>query len=377
MTKVLIKCTIHLKVSSEKIRVLTNVFSICQGEKEMKLSDRKKKILHCVVDEYITNAQPVSSKNITENYLKDVSSATVRAELAQLEELGFLTKPHTSGGRLPSIEAYKLYVSELMSKSKLSSKELGLIKDAFKEHANNMEEVVNNAVKIISDLTDYTSVAFTGHDSQDKVLKIDIFRYRKNQALLLIVTENTLIRDKFIDIPENMTDVQIEDAKNYISKTFVGKDFGEIARLSKTVSEEFESYREIFESVISAIDEYLESDKKNVIMKGEDKILNNPEYSDSEKVKNFLSVVTSKEKIAGILADNKDDIEINIKIGGENGEENCEGLNNCSMVTATYSASGVKIGTYGVIGPLRMDYQKVVSVLEGVGKILEDIIKNK
>ncbi|MBQ9513393.1 MAG: heat-inducible transcription repressor HrcA [Clostridia bacterium] len=343
----------------------------------MKLSDRKKKILHCVVDEYITSAQPVSSKNITENYMKDVSSATVRSELAQLEELGFLTKPHTSGGRLPSIEAYKLYVSELMNKSKLSSKELGLIKDAFREHANNMEEVVNNAVKIISDLTDYTSVAFTGHRESDKVLKIDIFRYRKNQALLLIVTENTLIRDKFIDIPENMTDAQIEDAKNYITKNFVGKDFLEIAELAKTVSAEFESYREIFMSVISAIDEYLESDKKTVIMKGEDKILNNPEYSDSEKVKNFLSVVTSKEKIAGILADNKDDIEINIKIGGENEDENGEGLNNCSLVTATYSASGVKIGTYGVIGPLRMDYQKVVSVLEGVGKILEDILKNK
>jgi heat-inducible transcriptional repressor len=109
-------------------------------------------------------------------------------------------------------------------------------------------------------------------------------------------------------------------------------------------------------------------------MEGEGKILKNPEYSDSEKVKNFLSVVTSKNKLAGLLASESDNIEINIKIGGEDGKEIPE---DCSLVTATYSASGVKIGTYGVIGPLRMDYQKVVSVLEGVGKILEDILTNK
>ena len=112
----------------------------------------------------------------------------------------------------------------------------------------------------------------------------------------------------------------------------------------------------------------------NVILEGENKILNHPEYSDTEKVKNFLSVVTSKNKLADLLADDNDNIEISIKIGGEDGKDM---PNDCSLVTATYSASGVKIGTYGVIGPLRMDYQKVVSVLEGVGQILEDLIKNK
>ena len=174
----------------------------------MKLSDRKKKILQLVVDDYISTAQPVSSKSITEKYLTNVSSATVRSELAQLEELGFLTQLHTSSGRVPSVEAYKLYVAELMDKSKLTAKEVGAIKNAFQNKADNLETVVQNAVKVISDLTDYTSVGFTSHSANDKILKIDIFRYKQNQALLLIVTENTLIRDKFISIPESMTDAQ-------------------------------------------------------------------------------------------------------------------------------------------------------------------------
>ncbi len=340
----------------------------------MKLSDRKKKILQLVVDDYINTAQPVSSKSITEKYLTDISSATVRSELAQLEELGYLSQPHTSSGRVPSVEAYKVYVSQLMEKGKLTNKELGFIKNSFAEHTDNLETVVQNAVKVISELTEYTSVGYASPSESDTIVKIDLFRLKPNQALLLILTENTLIKDKYIDIPDNMTDKQITEARNMLSQMLTGKDFAQIIKLEQTVSEEFKGYREIFESVMNAIEEYINNVKPEVIMEGESNIMKHPEYSDTEKMKNFLSVVSSREKIASLLADNSDNIEINIKIGGE---ENGEMPLDCSMVTATYSASGVKLGTYGVIGPVRMDYQKVVSVLEGVGKILEDVLKNK
>ncbi len=336
----------------------------------MKLSDRKRKILQLVVDDYISTAQPVSSKSITEKYMTDISSATVRSELAQLEELGYLSQLHTSSGRVPSIDAYKLYVAELMDKSKLTSKEVAIIKKAFNDHADNLEEVVHNAVKVISDLTDYTSVAYTSCSDKEKVVKIDIFRFKPTQALLLIVTENTLIRDRYIEVPESMTDSQISEAAKLITKMFVGKDFCEIKNLERIIEEEFSGYREIFDNVMNAIEEYIDKSSASVVLEGEGKILNHPEYSDSEKVKNFLSVVTSKDKLVDLLANDSENIEINIKIGGEDKDMPSD----CSLVTATYSASGVKIGTYGVIGPLRMDYQKVVSVLKGVGKILEDIL---
>ena len=327
------------------------------------------------MDDYISTAQPVSSKSITEKYMQGISSATVRSELAGLEEMGYLSQLHTSSGRVPSTEAYKLYVTELMDKAKLSGKEIGAIKNAFKDHSDNLETVVQNTVKVISELTDYTSVAVASHSGKEKILKLDIFRHKPNQALLLIVTETTLIRDKFISIPETMPDGQIEEASRLISKLFVGKELGEVNSMSDAVKEEFAGYRDIFESVMNAIEDYVENDRANVVMEGEGKILNHPEYNnDSEKMKNFLSVVTSKDRLAELLSENNDNIEINIKIGGE---DDASMPSDCSLVTATYSASGVKIGTYGVIGPLRMDYQKVVSVLEGVGRILEDMINKK
>ena len=340
----------------------------------MKLSERKKKILQIVVDDYIATAQPVSSKSITEKYMKDVSSATVRSELAGLEELGFLTQLHTSSGRVPSIEAYKMYVAELMDRSNLSLKDVGAIKEAFQSHADNLEAVVQNTVKVISDLTDYTSVAYTSHSADDVIVKLEIFRYKQNQALLLIVTENTLIRDKFIEIPLEMTDEQLAEASRIISKMFIGKKLKEITSLGNAFESEFASYRSIFDSVMWAIEDYIANNNSKVLLEGENKILNHPEYSDAEKVKNFLSVVSSKNKLASLLSEDKDDIEISIKIGGEEGKDMPK---DCSLVTASYSVSGIKIGTYGVIGPLRMDYQKVVSVFEGVGQILQDIINNK
>ena len=340
----------------------------------MKLSDRKKKILQYVVDDYIATAQPVSSKSITEKYMQGISSATVRSELAGLEELGYLNQLHTSSGRVPSIEAYKLYVTELMDKSGLTRKEVGEIRRAFTIHADNLETVVQNAVKVISQLTDYTSVGIATHSGREKIVKLDIFRYKPDQALLLLVTENTLIRDKILSIPESMTDEQVKEASRLAARLFTGKELGEIIKLGGMVSDEFASYREIFDSVMNAIEEYVEKDTTGVVMEGEGKILNHPEYNnDSEKVKNFLSVVTSKDRLKDLLTEGNDDIEINIKIGGED----VDIPQDCSMVTASYSAGGVNIGTYGVIGPLRMDYQKVVSVLEGVGRILEDILTNK
>lgn len=339
----------------------------------MKLSNRKKKILQLVVDDYISTAQPVSSKSITEKYMPDISSATVRSELSALEEMGYLTQPHASSGRVPSADAYKLYVSELMDKAKLTQKELRMIKETFHRQSDNLEEVVKNTVKVISDLTDYTSVALRSHSEKDTIVNINIFRYKKDTALLLIVTEKTLIRDRFIAIPEDMTETQIENANQLLNRKFVGKQFEEVAGVSRELGGEFALYRDLFDSVVDAIEEYITDESDDVFLEGQDKILNNPEYEDIEKVRNFLSVVANKDKLAGMLSCDEN-VEISIKIGKEAGEDIPD---DCSVVTATYSADGVKMGTYGVIGPRRMDYQRVISVLECVGDILQVIINQK
>lgn len=344
-----------------------------EGAVKMKLSERKKKILGIVVSDYISSAQPVSSKQISEKYMPDVSSATVRSEMAQLEELGYLSHIHTSSGRVPSKEAYRLYVDELMKKGKLTAKELSFIKESFRKQTNDLESIMKNTLKVISELTDYTSISYSSHSKNDKIVKVNIFRFKPNVALLLIVTEKTLIRDKFIKIPKEMTDDELDRANNIMNSMFEGKNFDEVLAYSKSAKNEFDEYKEVFNGVIDALEEYVSKHVGELLLEGEDKIMNNPEYNDVEKVKNFLSVVGDKEKVENLLSSDKDGIEINVKIGSDDGKT----PDDCSVVTASYSVNGVNLGNYGVIGPTRMDYKKVVSVLECIGKILEETLEDK
>lgn len=337
----------------------------------MELSNRKKKILQIVVDDYIETAVPVSSKAISEKYMDGVSSATIRSELSALEELGYLTQLHTSSGRIPSAEAYKLYVSDLMIKEKLSAKELNYIKKIFLEKADNVESVFKNAVKVISELTNYTSLGVSQQDEDDRVKEIRFFRFKKDQALILLVTDFKLYKDNYIAVPVEMTDAQLYDANQMINKLFAGKTLSEICNLEVDFNESFSGYKTVFVNVIEALKTYFGGEADDVIMEGEEKILEHAEYGDINKIKEFLSVVTSKDKVLNILTEDNKDIKINVKIGSE-GYDNLP--KDCSVVTATYTANGKKVGTYGVIGPQRMDYQKVVAVLENVGKILESIL---
>ena len=340
----------------------------------MELSDRKKKILQIVVDDYIDTAVPVSSKAISEKYMQNVSSATIRSELSQLEELGYLTQLHTSSGRVPSAEAYKLYVTDLMTKDNLSKKELDYIKEIFLQKADNIESVFKNAVKVISELTDYTSVALSQTQVEDKLKEIKFFRFKEDKALVIIVTELKLLKDNYIDIPADMTNDQLEEANDFINRLFKDRSFKEICEMEYDFGESFSGYKSIFISVIDALKTYFEAKDETVIMEGQDKLLRHADYLDVDRIKEFLSVVTSKDKLLDVLTDDNKELKINVKIGSDGYEKLPK---DSSLVSATYSANGKKLGTYGVIGPQRMDYQKVVAVLENVGRILESILTNK
>ncbi len=340
----------------------------------MKMSDRKRKILQIVVDEYINTAVPVSSKSIAEKHLTDVSSATVRNELASLEELGYLTQFHTSGGRVPSPQAYRFYIEELMERGKLSEADLDYIEHAFSEKTSDVEHLIKNVSKVISELTDYTSVAIGPHAEEEKIRSLALLPCGENKALLVIVTGTRILRDSFIDIPDTMTDEELTNASHVITKLFEGKTLLQVKEVEEEVLTEFGQYRQVMSEVIDALKSYTRPRDEDIVLTGAEKIFNHPEYEDIGNVKNFLSVISSKDKIAEIIGDEDDEIQINVKIGSSGDKDVPE---DCSVVTATYSAGGKNLGTYGVIGPIRMDYTKVITVLENVGKALEDLIGSK
>ena len=340
----------------------------------MKMSDRKKRILQIVVDEYINSAVPVSSKAITEKHLTDVSSATVRNELASLEELGYLTQFHTSGGRVPSPQAYRFYIEELMQRGNLSAADLDYISGAFSDKTADVEHLIKSVANVISDLTDYTSVAIGPTAEEERIRNMTLLPCGDGRALLVIVTGSRILRDSFIDIPESMSDEDVAGASHMLAKLFGGKALSEAREVEAEALGEFGQYRQVMTDVIEALKSYARPRDEDIVLAGPEKIFNHPEYEDIGNVKNFLSVISSKDKIAEIVGDEDDEIQINVKIGSADDKDVPE---DCSVVTATYSAGGKNLGTYGVIGPIRMDYSKVIAVLENVGKALEELVDGK
>ena len=222
------------------------------------LSERKQKILQAVVDEYITTAEPVSSGEIKEKYLADISSATIRNELASLEEMGYLVQPHVSAGRVPLPQAYKLYVDKVMNGKSLSKNEISFIKDKFSERMDRVEDIIEKTAKVISDVTNYTSVVVVKNFKDVKVSEIKLVPIGDETALVIIITDRGVLRDKTIEIDKADDDIgaYVQSATMLLNRMFAGKTVKEILKPDKIIKEEIEGFRTIFEEVIDVLTKY-------------------------------------------------------------------------------------------------------------------------
>ncbi len=327
------------------------------------LSERKKKILKAVVEENLRAAEPVSSQKIVDEYLTDVSSATIRNELMALEEMGLLYHPHTSSGRLPTSEGLKRYVEELMPERRLSNRELAQIKDTFKSKINSLEDALKKTAKTISDATDYASIVYTGLSDEAIIESIQLFKVSGDLVLVIVMTDVGIIKD--LTMRCTLNDNEIKNAGKVMTKIFAGKSLGEVTPDAFEINAEIAVYKSLFSEIIKLIIERNRDFEDKFEISGKEKLLNYPEYQDISKFKNALQVMDKKEALAPLLSSGGD-VEISIKIGGD-GE-----LEDCSLVSAVYKINGKQVGSAGVIGPVRMDYAKAVSVLKGVAKTLEE-----
>lgn len=332
----------------------------------MALSQRKEMIIKAVVDSYIDSCEPISSAEIKEKYLPSLSTATIRNELAALEEMGYLTQPHVSSGRIPTSEAYRMYVDKLMPKRKLSKKELSLIKKYFGQKLTDMDTVVRNTAKVISEITNLTSVACMRPLGNDTIVSVKIVKITETVALFIIVTDRTIIKDTLAEVPKEISEEYFASAGKFITDLFKGHKISEAENpdlLAKSIRKEYER---VFDAVIKILRNYNRDISGEIVLEGSSKILDQPEYTSLNKAKAMLRLLDAKEQLYPVLAVNAG-MNLNIKIAGDN--EVAEGMPECAIVTASYEMDG-GIGSAGVIGPMRMDYPKVVSVLEYIGKIL-------
>lgn len=321
-----------------------------------RLSDRKKKVLNALVDSYITDAEPISSSAIKNKYMPDVSSATIRSELATLEELGYLVQPHVSSGRVPSAKAYRFYVDCLLSEC--GDMDVDGLDETLKRRMSSVEELVRETAKTVSDVTNYTSLmVLSGADSLT-VKEVKLVDLYDDSALVLVITDAGVIKDKTVAVPKDADGNYIELANRILNATFAGKSLAEIGSSAPVLEENIEGMKALVDEVIRLLAEYKRARESELYLEGADKIFQYPEARDVDNVRSFVSIISKKEKLHDLVAGDGD-LEIDVKIG----EQASEDLKHMALVTARYSVNGKEIGHVGVIGPERMDYKKVMSVL--------------
>ncbi len=329
-----------------------------------RLSDRKKKVLGALVDSYITDAEPISSSAIKNKYMPDVSSATIRSELATLEELGYLVQPHVSSGRVPSAKAYRFYVDCLLSEC--GDMDVDGLDETLKRRMSSVEELVRETAKTVSDVTNYTSLmVLSGADSLT-VKEVKLVDLYDDSALVLVITDAGVIKDKTVAVPKDADGNYIELASRILNATFAGKTLAEIGNSAPVLEENIEGMKALVDEVIRLLTEYRQARESELYLEGADKIFQYPEARDVDNVRSFVSIISKKEKLHDLVAGDGD-LEIEVKIG----EQASEDLKHMALVTARYSIDGKEIGHVGVIGPERMDYKKVMSVLRQLVRAFE------
>ena len=336
----------------------------------MGISARKEKILQAVVDSYIVSCEPISSSVIQSEYLPELSSATIRNELATLEELGYLEQPHTSAGRIPTAEAYRLYVDKLMPKRKLSKQELKIVKQYFGHKMTEIDEILRNTAKVISEITNLTGVAVIPNLSSAVIEDVKIVKLAPKTALVIIVTNMGVLKDGVIETAEEFSEEYYLSASRFIGASFRGYSFKQLANPEKVIREIENEYAKLFNAIYNMIKNYAtEGMGADVVLEGSSKLLAQPEYAKIEKAQAMMEFIETKDKLMPMVQSGGkfNDMRLNVKIGKA---EEKDGSVECAVVTASYSVGGVNIGDAGVIGPIRMDYSKVVSVLDYIGKTI-------
>ncbi len=337
----------------------------------MAMDERKFRILQAIIDDYILTAMPVGSRTISKKYDMGLSSATIRNEMSDLEELGYLAQPHVSAGRIPSAKAYRLYVDQLLHSGQIDKMDPASVQNYFEGRLRKMEDVVSHAAQVLSSLTHYTAVVTPPTSPEPRIRNLQLVPVTGQSALVVIVTDSGIVRDAMIQTDEGLDDDALFAISKMLTAKLTGKTFKEaldaIGELVPAMKERQKLLTGI-ENLAKQVQEQQAAPK--IAIGGSSNILSYPEYSDVEKARSFLSLIETREKLAQLM-EPTGQMAFTIRIGPETGMEEMRDL---TIVTATYMTGNESHGTIGVIGPTRMQYQKVLSILNTMGKQLSELL---
>ncbi len=347
---------------------------------ENELDERKRKILKAIIQTYLETGEPVGSRTISKYTDLNLSSATIRNEMSDLEELGYIIQPYTSAGRIPSDLGYRLYVDELM---KEKDKEVAEIKDLMIEKTDKMEKVLKQVVKILASNTNYATMITGPTYHRNKLKFIQLSRVSEVQLLAVVVVEGNIVKNHIIELREPMDEETVLKLNLLLNTQLNGLTIEEInlAMISR-MKEQAGIHSEVISSVIDAIAQAIAVDDQEmeIYTSGATNIFKYPELADTSKASELISAFEEKDALAEFVKDTMDNDNgsentgIQVYIGNESPVKT---MQDCSVVTATYDLGGGMQGTIGIIGPKRMDYENVVDNLKTLKSQLDNIFKKK
>ncbi len=343
----------------------------------MELNERKQKILEAIIRNYMETGEPVGSRTVSKYTDLNLSSATIRNEMSDLEEMGYILQPHTSAGRIPSDKAYRLYVDTILQRK---DEEVSEMKELMVEKADKIDLLLQQVAKLLAQNTNYTSMVTKPKYQHKRIKFIQLNQMSERQLLVIVVLDNNHVSNKFINLMTDADENVIAHMNFLMNTALTGLDFTEInMAIMQQIKEKAGEYGELASSILDCISEVMtEEDDSEIYTSGATNILKYPELSDKEKMTGLLSTFEEKQMLSAWANDEppEDDKEHGIQVYiGE--ESPVESMKDCSVVTATYRIKEGVYGKIGIVGPKRMDYEKVVGTLENCMQQLDDIFKKK
>ncbi len=332
------------------------------------LSERQSMILSAIIDDYIHSAEPIGSRSISKRGNVAFSPATIRNEMSDLEEMGYLEQPHTSAGRIPSHKGYRYYVDHLLMQGKISNLEFDTMKTVFARRIQQMEDIIQHVASILSGLTSYTAVVLGPEVFNTTLKHIQIVPLNDKNAVVIMVMNTGHVENKMITLPSGISIGEIEKVVNLLNSKLINTPLIQFkSKLYSEISDEMKKYIRGYEELITVVDNVMQGDEKDrIFLSGISNMLIQPEFKDVDKVKSVMDLLNESSTLINLFTPSHGGVVV--KIGVEN---KIQVIHHCSLISASYSIDDKPMGTIGIIGPTRMDYAKVIGLLTYLTKHLE------
>ncbi len=336
----------------------------------MDLTERKLKILQAIVGDFIHSAEPVGSRTISKKYDMGISAATIRNEMSDLEEMGFLTHPHTSAGRIPSDKAYRLYVNDLMQRYELSDDYKRAIEAELSANMNELDKTLKHASKILSQLTNLTAFAMTPRQDENVLKYVNILPVDETTVVIMIVAESGKVTNTAFKLKTPYDPSSLELLSKVLTHNYRGRSLSSLLTMDiiKDIENDVSALASIAKNIMPTFMTTLENMLDvDLYIDGLENIFNIPEYNDINRARDFMNTLSRKQELTRMLINR--DSGVIVTIGDENDDET---LKDCSLITATYCVDGKCVGKLGVVGPTRMKYNEVTSIIEYLTQNISD-----